>query len=234
MNQAKRAIIMAAGLGNRMRPITNTIPKPLVQVQGHRMIDTILSALHQNGIWEIYVVVGHLKEAFASLPAENPGLTLIENPDYLTCNNISSLYYAREHLEDVVILDGDQLIRNPAILNPEFEHSGYCCIWRDGPTEEWVLTLDRDEIVTECSRNGADHGWELHSVSFWSKEDGNRLRRQLEEEYIEKKTTDIYWDDVALFCHPEDYRLGIRPISEESLQEIDSVEELRAIDPTYR
>ena len=152
MNQAKRAIIMAAGLGNRMRPITNTTPKPLVQVQGHRMIDTILSALHQNGIWEIYVVVGHLKEAFASLPAENPGLTLIENPDYLTCNNISSLYYAREHLEDVVILDGDQLIRNPAILNPEFEHSGYCCIWRDGPTEEWVLTLDRDEIVTECSR----------------------------------------------------------------------------------
>ena len=234
MNQAKRAIIMAAGLGNRMRPITDTIPKPLVRVRGHRMIDTIISALHQNEIYEIYVVVGHLKEAFASLPLENPGLTLIENPDYLTCNNISSLYYAREHLEDVVILDGDQLIRNPAILNPEFDHSGYCCIWRDGPTEEWVLTLDRDGIVTECSRNGADHGWELHSVSFWSKEDGNRLRRQLEEEYIEKKNTDIYWDDVALFCHPEDYRLGIRPISEESLQEIDSVEELRAIDPTYR
>ena len=234
MNQAKRAIIMAAGLGNRMRPITNTIPKPLVQVQGHRMIDTILSALHQNGIWEIYVVVGHLKEAFASLPAENPGLTLIENPDYLTCNNISSLYYAREQLEDVVILDGDQLIRNPAILNPEFDHSGYCCIWRDEPTEEWVLTLDQNEIVTKCSRTGGDHGWELHSVSFWSKEDGARLRHQLEEEYIEKRNTDIYWDDVALFCHPEDYHLGIRPIAPESLQEIDSVEELRAIDPTYR
>ena len=234
MNQAKRAIIMAAGLGNRMRPITDTIPKPLVQVQGHRMIDTIITALHQNGIWEIYVVVGHLKEAFASLPAENPGLTLIENPDYLTCNNISSLYYARTHLEDVVILDGDQLIRDPEILNPRFERSGYCCIWRDGPTEEWVLTLDQNEIVTKCSRTGGDYGWELHSVSFWSKEDGSRLCRQLEEEYIEKKNTDIYWDDVALFCHPEDYQLGIRPIAPESLQEIDSVEELRAIDPTYR
>ena len=233
MNQAKRAIIMAAGLGNRMRPITNTIPKPLVQVRGHRMIDTIISALHQNGIWEIYVVVGHLKEAFASLPAEHPGLTLIENPDYLTCNNISSLYYARAHLEDVVILDGDQLIRDPAILKPEFERSGYCCIWRDDPTEEWVLSLTGD-VVTACSRTGGDCGWELHSVSFWSKEDGQRLRRQLEEEYIEKKNTDIYWDDVALFCHPEDYRLGIRPIAPESLREIDSVEELRAIDPTYR
>ena len=234
MNQAKRAIIMAAGLGNRMRPITDTVPKPLVQVQGHRMIDTILSALHQNGIWEIYVVVGHLKETFAALPAENPGLTLIENPDYLTCNNISSLYYSRAHLEDVVILDGDQLIQDPEILNPRFERSGYCCIWRDGPTEEWVLTLDQNELVTKCSRTGGDHGWELHSVSFWSREDGERLRRQLEEEYIEKKNTEIYWDDVALFCHPEDYQLGIRPIAPESLQEIDSVEELCAIDPTYR
>ena len=233
MNQAKRAIIMAAGLGNRMRPITDTVPKPLVQVRGHRMIDTILDALHQNGIWEIYVVVGHLKEAFASLPVENPGLTLIDNPDYLTCNNISSLYYAREHLEDVVILDGDQLVRDPEILNPAFERSGYCCIWRDGPTEEWVLSLT-DDVVTGCSRTGGEKGWELHSVSFWSKEDGNRLRRHLEEEYADKKNTDIYWDDMALFCHPEDYQLGIRPISEESLREIDSLEELRAIDPTYR
>ena len=156
---------MAAGLGNRMRPVTNTTPKPLVRVGGKRMIDTILSALHENGIWEIYVVVGHLKEAFAELPEENPGLTLIENPDYLTCNNISSLYYAREHLEDAIILDGDQLVRDPKILTPEFERSGYCCVWREGPTDEWLLTLN-DGIVTKCSRTGGDHGWELHSVSF--------------------------------------------------------------------
>ena len=149
MNRAKRAVIMAAGLGNRMRPVTNTTPKPLVRVRGKRMIDTILSALHENGIWEIYVVVGHLKEAFAGLPEENPGLTLIENPDYLTCNNISSLYYAREHLEDAIILDGDQLVRDPKILTPEFERSGYCCVWREGPTDEWLLTLN-DGIVTKC------------------------------------------------------------------------------------
>ena len=42
MNKAERAIIMAAGLGNRMRPVTLTTPKPLVKVNGERMIDTVM------------------------------------------------------------------------------------------------------------------------------------------------------------------------------------------------
>jgi CTP:phosphocholine cytidylyltransferase-like protein len=233
MNQARRAIIVAAGIGSRMRPVTDTVPKPLVQVGGVRMIDTSIQALHQNGIREIYVVVGYRKEQFAELPKRYPGLRLIENPDYRSANNISSLYYAREYLGDTIILDGDQLLRDPEILNPQFERSGYCAIYTEQPTQEWLLTLE-DGIVTGCSRTGGARGWELHSVSFWSKEDGARLREHLELEYVEKQHRDIYWDDVALFCHLEDYRLGIRPISRESLLEIDSYEELCALDPSYR
>ena len=92
MNKITRAIIMAAGKGTRMHPITETLPKPLIRVHGKRMIDTIIEALHENGIYEIYVVVGYLKEAFQNLPNEIKGITLIENPYFDTCNNISSLY----------------------------------------------------------------------------------------------------------------------------------------------
>ena len=81
---------MAAGLGNRMHLVTLHTPKPLVRVNGQRMIDSVIHALHANGIFEIYVVVGYLKEQFASLPAEYPGLTLIDNPYFDTCNNIAS------------------------------------------------------------------------------------------------------------------------------------------------
>ena len=94
MQRVKRAIIMAAGIGKRMQPVTLYTPKPLVKVNGVRMIDTVIKGLHANGISEIYVVVGYLKEKFGCLKAEYPELTLIENPYYDTCNNISSLYVA--------------------------------------------------------------------------------------------------------------------------------------------
>ena len=62
MHTVKRAIIMAAGIGKRMQPVTFETPKPLITVNGVRMIDTVIQALNNNNITEIYVVVGYMKE----------------------------------------------------------------------------------------------------------------------------------------------------------------------------
>jgi len=178
------------------------------------------------------VVVGYLKEAFSQLPEQYPGVQLIENPYYETCNNISSLYVAREHLEDCLILDGDQIIYHPEILSPPFERSGYNAVWTEEETGEWLLEV-RDGIVVSCSRTGGKRGWQLYSVSRWSAEDGRRLRSHLELEFEQKKNRQIYWDDVALFCHPGEYQLGIRPMQKSDIIEIDTLEELAAADPSY-
>lgn len=233
MHTVKRAVIMAAGEGKRMRPVTLRTPKPLVRVNGVRMIDTAINGLAANGIGEIYVVVGYLKERFSALVRDYPNVVLIENPWYDACNNISSLYAAREHLEDAIILDGDQLIRDPRVLRPEFERSGYNAVWTEAPTEEWLLTVENG-VITSCSRTGGRRGWQLFSVSRWSAEDGRRLRRHLELEFEERKNRDIYWDDVALFCHPDEYRLGVFPMEPGAVSEVDSLAELAALDPGYR
>ena len=233
LHRVRRAIILAAGTGTRLLPLTLEVPKPLIQVNGVRMIDSIISALHKNGIFEMIVVVGYRKEAFLSLEAEVPGLKLIENPWYVHCNNISSLYAAREYLGDCMILDGDQVIRNPEILSPLFSRSGYAATWTDEDTGEWLLTV-RDGIIQRCSRSGGKHGWQLYSISRWSEEDGARLRRHLETEFEERKNRQIYWDDVPLFCYPDEYLLGVHPIRKEDILEIDSLQELAAADPSYR
>ena len=88
-------------------------------------------------------------------------------------------------------------------------------------------------IVTACSRTGGSRAWQLYSISRWSREDGAKLRRHLEEEFEQKQNRQIYWDDVALFCHPEAYQLGIREMRREDIIEIDDLRELASMDASY-
>lgn len=233
MSEVKRAIIMAAGLGNRMKPVTLDTPKPLIKVNGKRMIDTIIDALHQNGINEIYVV-GYKKEQFYEWAEGRKGITIIDNNLYDKCNNISSLYAARNFISNAIIMDGDQIIYNKEILNKQITKSGYSCVWTDDETDEWLLTVDENNTVTKCSRTGGKSGWQLFSVSRWTEEDGIRLKHFLEEEFEVKNNDQIYWDDVAMFCHPENFNLTVYPIKKGDILEIDSFEELCELDTSYR
>ena len=233
MNKAERAVIMAAGFGSRLMPLTKETPKPLIKVNGVRMIDSVIKALHKNGVNEIYIVVGYLKEKFDVLKREYSGIELIENPYYDTCNHISSLYVAREHLENSLILDGDQIIYNDDVLSPYFEKSGYNSVWTDGETDEWLQQVENGKVIS-CSRTGGKRGWQLFSISRWNEKDGKKLKRHLELEFENKQNRGIYWDDVVMFNHFDEYDLTVRPMNYGDVIEIDSLDDLMKLDLSYK
>lgn len=234
MSNVERAIILAAGKGTRLKPITLTTPKPLIEVNGKRMIETIIDALVENNIKEIYIVLGYMKEKFYYLKNKYSNIKFIENSYYDECNNISSLYVARDFLENCIIMDADQIVYNKKMLFREFEYSGYCCSWEKKYTKEWVLSTDNDGIVINCSTNGGKDGWKLYSVSRWNANDGIKLKKLLVEEFINKRNRDIYWDDIALNIYPEEFELKVYEINEKDLLEIDSIDELSQVDLRYK
>lgn len=223
---------MAAGKGERLKPITNVLPKPLIKVNGRRMIETIIDGLEMNGITDIYIVVGYLKEKFEFLKEKYPHIQLIENPYYQKANNISSLYVVREHLENAIILDGDQIIHNPKVLQRQFHKSGYNSVYTKKTTNEWLQQVVNDRVVS-CSRNGGSNGWQLYSISRWNEEDAQKLKKFVEAEFLKNPNSNLYWDDIALFVYPEEFDLGIYPMNAEDVLEIDNLEELAKEDTSY-
>ena len=126
-HRIKRAVILAAGRGSRLAPLTDHLPKPLVPVNGRRIISTILDALKAAGISTITIVRGYRGEQFDTLLAEHPGLSFVENPVWETSNNISSIAIAGRAglLEDSYVIEGDLYLSNPAVITPTQERSNY-------------------------------------------------------------------------------------------------------------
>lgn len=74
----------------------------------------------------------------------------------------------------------------------------------------------------------------MYSISQVDCRGWKKIKSHLEIEFEQKKNRQIYWDDVAMFCYPEEYQLGIYPMKKEDIIEVDNLDELIALDVSYK
>ena len=127
-----KAIILAAGMGTRLRPLTNDRPKCLVELAGKPLLEHQISVLHSMGILDIHVVGGYLAKKL-----ERPEITLHVNSDFQTTNMVYTLFQAEKELDgrqDVIISYGD-IVYEASVLEKLLECEGPVCVVSD---RQWL------------------------------------------------------------------------------------------------
>lgn len=229
--KVKRAIFIAAGFGSRLVPITLNTPKPLVRVNGTRMIDTLLDAVVAAGIEEIYIVRGYLGEQFDQLLYKYPNIKFIENPYYNEANNISSAFLTRHLMQNAYVLEADLYLTNPKLIQKYQYTSNYLGVYTD-KTNDWCFET-KNKVITKV-KIGGENCHHMFGISYWNEEAGQNLYTDIKTVYEMPGGKERYWDQVSLEYCLDHYNVEVRECSFDDIAEIDSFADLKKIDPIYR
>ena len=229
--RVNRAVILAAGFGSRMLPATADRPKPLVTVNGVRILDTLLDALTAVGIRDITVVRGYKKECFDVLLEKYPFLTLADNDIYDQTNNISSVMAVLDKLDGCYLCEADLYITNPAVIT-KYQYVSNILGAYSLETDDWSFQADENGHIVNY-RKGNTFCYNYYGISYWSREDSARLRRDFREVYGQEAGKDYFWEFVPLVLRKENYAVEIRQCRKSDIMEIDNYYELAQLDPSY-
>lgn len=222
------AIIMAAGTASRFAPLSYEKPKALIEVRGEVLIERQIRQLREAGIEEVVVVTGYKAEQFEYLK-DKYGVVLINNPYYLTRNNNSSIYAAREYIKNSYICSSDNyFITNP--FESDVDESYYAAVYIEGETGEWCI-LEEDGLIKDVKVGGQD-SWVMLGHVFWSESFSRSFLHILEDEYEWPETADKLWETIYIE-HINELPMRIRKYPSDFIFEFDTLDELREFDTSY-
>ncbi|MDO4294612.1 MAG: phosphotransferase [bacterium] len=232
--QVDGALIIAAGFGSRFVPLTFETPKGLLEVFGERMVERQIKQLHANGIRNITIVVGYLKEKFEYL-IDKYQVSLLYNPEYTCKNTLATLYHAREILrgKNMYVLSSDNWMRDNMYHSHEPE-AWYSSVYQSGPTSEWCLTFNKKEQITDVQIGGND-SWVMYGPVYFSREFSEVFLPELERYYHRPGTEQFYWEQVLMdMIKQKKINMQINRQPDTQVYEFENLEELRRFDSKYQ
>lgn len=219
----QNAILLAAGYGMRMIPIQQERPKALLCVRGERLIERQIRQLQEVGIRNITIVVGFMKEKFDYL-IDLFGVKLVVNPLYYRKNNLASLALVRDQIANTYVLPCDLYCAQNPFSTSEL-YSWY--LMSDLPDAESGVRINRKKEIVKTARG---EGLSMVGISYLCGEDADRVRANLAAYDRNPRFDDCFWEE-ALYEKNKMF-VKARQVSAGDVIEINTFEELRAVDDT--
>lgn len=173
-----KALILAAGFGKRLQPITNTIPKSMVEVNGTPLLVNALNNLTALGIKDIGIVVGHMADYIREhIGNEWNGakISYYENSRYLETNNVVSLYQAVDFCDDDMLMLECDIFYHKEMLEKLMAGEGECSIlvspFDPESMDGTVIRVDGDKaqelILGKWQEEGFEYGNTRKTVNMY-------------------------------------------------------------------
>lgn len=234
-----KALILAAGMATRLRPLTLDTPKCLLPVAGRTLLQRSIDALRAAGIDDFVIVTGYLNdkiERFVSTTyADGINVRFIHNPLYATTNNIYSLWLARPEAEghDVLLLDSD-LLYDPQIITRVLTDTApnvLTVIRHPLGEEEMKVVVDVDGQITELSKtcNPADALGESLGIEKMSAAYTTALYQELQPMMQTEGLENKYYELAFQRLIPQGHHFATLDATDLFSCEIDTVEDYQAL-----
>ncbi|MCM1028099.1 MAG: aminotransferase class I/II-fold pyridoxal phosphate-dependent enzyme [Pseudoflavonifractor sp.] len=205
-----QAIILAAGMGKRLRRLTADNTKCMVEVDGEKLIDRLLAQLASLPLDRIVIVTGYegnkLRNYLASRYADSLPLAYVDNPVYDKTNNIYSLWLAREYLEadDTLLIESDLIfsdgIIDMALLSPDPNVALVAKYepWMDGTMVTITPDGQIDHFVAGSNLNFSEAHSYYKTVNVYklSREFSSKTYLPFLEAYIKVMGNNEYYEQV--------------------------------------
>lgn len=228
--KVKRAIIIAAGFGARMLPISLNTPVPLINICGKAIIESLLDAIHNVGIKDVVIVRGYLGEQFEQLRYKYPEITFVDNLQYNETCNISSVLCVADLLENAYICEADLLLNTSSLITKYQYQTNYLGVPVE-QTDDWCFTM-KNGFITKLSLGGRNCH-HMFGISYWDAKDGAKLKKHIKQVYEMPGGKERFWDQVALEYFIKEYNISVRECSFADIKEIDTYRELKQIESVY-
>ncbi|NQY67048.1 MAG: phosphocholine cytidylyltransferase family protein [Flavobacteriales bacterium] len=199
--QITTALLLAAGTGSRLRPLTGKLPKCLTQVNEIEILGRLVTNLQQNGFKKLIVVVGYLEEHIKSYLAIHAGDITVEyvtNPIFSTTNNIYSLWLAKDLIKEPFMLIESDLVFEASLLEgmlvPDKIAVSRILPWMNGTT----VTSDKSlvNLVTSINldqqANVDDNLYKTVNIYSFSMDSWNKIVTELDQWIDEGKVCEYY------------------------------------------